>query len=322
MKLPSPQVPPNVVLEDQPCPLGCPRSDESVVVGGDRICHVPGRFTVVRCRTCSLMRTNPRPTLETIGVYYPNDYGPYVGTRIRPAEESATRLKQRVRQALDPRTEPLPDLPPGRLLEIGSASGTFLQRMHALGWQVRGIEPSAVAAGSAQQHGHDVHVGPVESAPPPSEALDLVVGWMVAEHLHRPLEVLQQLSGWVRPGGYLVLSVPNASAVEARLFRDKWYALQLPTHLYHYTPKTLERMLSMAGWRMERVLHQRTLGNLAASAGYALADRDLAPRLAQAAVRYPETGGRLAQVLHPLAAALAAAGQTGRMAVWARNSRA
>ena len=75
-------IPPDVVLEDADCPLGCPRSDETVLAGRDRLHGLPGRFQVVRCRSCGLMRTNPRPSPGTIGFYYPEDYHPYRNTRV------------------------------------------------------------------------------------------------------------------------------------------------------------------------------------------------------------------------------------------------
>src|SRR3546814_12189681 len=77
---------------------------------------------------------------------------------------------------------------------------------------------------------------------------------MVLEHLHQPLDVLQKLGSWVRPDGWLVLSVPDAGGLEFRLFGDRWYALQLPTHLHHFSPETLTRMLPAAGWAVDRTL--------------------------------------------------------------------
>ena len=76
---------------------------------------------------------------------------------------------------------------------------------------------------------------------------------------------LAKLMRWTRPGGWLVLSVPNAGSYEFKIFRDMWYALQLPTHLTHFTPKTIEQMLSRAGWRPENIFHHQNVNNLIAS---------------------------------------------------------
>src|SRR5437660_12675977 len=75
-------LPVDLALESVPCPAGCPPMDEVVVRGRDRLHGLPGEFSVVRCRTCGLMRTNPRPDPESIAHFYPDEYGPYRDTRI------------------------------------------------------------------------------------------------------------------------------------------------------------------------------------------------------------------------------------------------
>ena len=47
-------------VEDISCPLGCPRNDQIAYTGNDLLHGLAGSFTVVKCRTCDLMRTNPR----------------------------------------------------------------------------------------------------------------------------------------------------------------------------------------------------------------------------------------------------------------------
>ena len=204
------------------------------------------------------------------------------------------------------------------MLEIGCASGAFLRRMALEGWEVEGIEFSQKAAEDARQLGYPIHTGALETAPPPRAPYDLVVGWMVLEHLHDPVGALAKLRRWTRPGAWLAVSVPNAASFEFAVFRDAWYALQLPTHLWLPTPESLCKVLARGGWRVERILYQRDLRNLVASLGYRLEERGFWPRLAQAMKRFPDAGGRLPLLLHPLAAVLALLRQTGRMTAWAR----
>lgn len=305
-------------LQDVGCPLGCAKGDDVVLVGGDRLHSLPGEFTVVRCKACSLMRTNPRPGPETIGAYYPDDYGPHQQTA--PAPSDVRTWKSTIRAALDTRSEALPSLVPGRLLEIGCASGDFLAKMATAGWKVEGLEFADAPAARARQAGFRVHSGPLETVDGPEGTYDLIVGWMVLEHLHDPVAALRRLRNWAGPATWLAVSVPNAGSIEFRLFRDRWYALQLPTHLFHYTPDTIRKVLARGGWRTERVLHQRSLANSAGSAALALQDRERMPRLGSRLATFPKSPGRLGNALFPLAWGLAVAGQTGRMTVWARPS--
>lgn len=313
-----------VVLETVPCPFNCSSNDEVVLVGADTLYGMPGQFTVVRCVCCGLMRTNPRPSPATIGLFYPDDYGPYKSTaldatrRVRPQRSLIRGLLSRTfRKIFEFNTTTLPDCSPGRMLEIGCASGSFLDEMTVRGWEVRGIEFSAKAAEVARSMGYNVHTGPLETAPTPNEAFDLVVGWMVLEHLHQPIEGLKKLREWVRPGAHLVLSVPNAGSLEFSIFKSSWYALHLPNHLFHFTPASIDKVLTAGGWKLEKIHHQRVLSNLIGSVGLWLTARGFG-RLGRRLVEFPDRSGRWSFLFFPVAWIFGLAGQTGRMTIWAR----
>ena len=310
-------------VEKYPCPFGCPENDVTVLSGSDRLHGLPGVFTVVRCLKCGLMRTNPRPRQDSISFYYPDCYGPYQGTKVIKSEETSPKSplwKKLARKVIRFHVNTLPDVKPGNLLEIGCASGAFMHRMLQLGWNVYGIEFSKDAGGNAQALGLNVHIGPLETAPPPDVLYDLIVGWMVLEHLHNPVLALRRLYEWTKPGCYLVLSVPNAGSLEFKIFEDAWYALQLPTHLFHFSPSTLESLLKMTGWNIERIYHQRVLNNLVASLGYVLEDAGYKNSIVRWLINFPHHAGKLHYLLYPISLLLGTIGQTGRMTVWARRA--
>lgn len=312
-------------LEDVSCPMGCARDDEALFVGRDRFYGRPGKFPVVRCRTCQLIRSNPRPTLDAIGSYYPDLYGPYHRAENRPTPAAAGRAAVLARWArrvrLDGTRELLPPhLEPGRALEVGCASGGFLLKLLRRGWQVEGIEPSATAAERATAQGLAVHVGPIETAPDRERKLDLIVASHSLEHLHQPLQSLRRLRLWARPGALLSCAIPDAGGFLFHRFRSAWYDADLPRHLFHYTPRTFTNLLAAAGWKVERVRGQRTLNGLMGSIGNALRDRNggLAHRLGDAFLGFPDSRAPWKPLLLPLTLVLATLGQTGRMKVLAR----
>lgn len=314
----------DVQLESRPCPLGCAADDEPVLVGHDRLHGLPGEFQIVKCRTCGLMRTDPRPTPETIGFYYPEDYGPYQSTRVSQRSDNGRpsrneKLKQFAKRTLELNIVRAPALTPGRMLEIGCASGAFLHQMAGKGWDVEGIEFSEKAAARARALGYKVHAGALESAPDPERAYDLIVGWMVLEHLHQPVAALRKLHSWSNTGGRLAFSVPNANSLERSVFGDAWFALHLPNHLYHYTPRTIAKVLDAGGWEIERIFHQRDVGNFVTSLGYVMQDRAVLPGVAARLVSFPQPGSKTKHALLPLAYLLSLFGQTGRMTIWARR---
>ena len=272
------KIPELVRMESRPCPLGCDSADELVFKGRDRLHNLPGEFCVVRCKKCGLMRTNPRPTADSIGFYYPDSYGPYQNTKVNSKNTEKTHLRKFkcfLRQLFSFNTNKIPEIEQGRMLEVGCASGEFLHEMAQKGWDVTGIEFSPVAAENARELGYPIYVGTVENTPEPTQKYDLVVGWMVVEHLHNPIEVLKILNEWTKPGAYLVISVPNAGSLEFRVFNDAWYANHLPNHLYHFTTQTIQLVLSEAGWEIEKIFHQRILSSLIASVGNKLLDKGI-----------------------------------------------
>jgi 2-polyprenyl-3-methyl-5-hydroxy-6-metoxy-1,4-benzoquinol methylase len=314
----------NLLLEDVSCCLGCPKNDELLFSAQDLLHSLPGEYKVVKCCTCGLIRTNPRPTPETIGLYYPDNYGPYIGSIVNLNAQKQnvgfkSSIKPLVNRIFNFNGTTLPELNPGRMLEIGCASGSYLHYMASKGWVVEGVVFSEKAAKAAQQLGYKVHVGALENAPQPEESYDLVVGWMVLEHLHDPVGSLKKLRDWTKPEAWLALSVPNAGSLDFTLFKDEGFALQLPTHLHHFTTETLAKVLSAGGWQIVKVYHQRTLSNFVGSVGYKLRANGY-EKLAKKFIDFPEKGGFFVYFLYPLSVLMSLFGQTGRMTVWAKKT--
>jgi 2-polyprenyl-3-methyl-5-hydroxy-6-metoxy-1,4-benzoquinol methylase len=204
-------------------------------------------------------------------------------------------------------------------LEIGCGAGEFLQKAAAEGWRATGIELSAPAARRARRNGLEVINAPLETAPAPAVPYDVVVGWMVLEHLHNPVAALQRLHRWTRPGGKLAVSVPDGRAAVFGLFGESEYALQLPVHLYHFTRETLTRLLSKGGWRVEKIRYQRILNNAVAGMGLKLTAANRLPRIARQLLAVPSSPRApvIHAMLYPAAFLAAAWGRTGRMTAWA-----
>lgn len=314
---------PGIELESVPCPNGCPVNDEFLFVGHDRVCGLPGEFPVVRCNTCGLVRTDPRPTADTIGFYYPEDkYWAFLPPR-NETKQKVSLVQRSIRFAylrlIRYNDKIIPNIPPGRMLEIGCASGSFLAEMRAKKWEVEGIESSESIAGRAQAAGFNVFCGSLESAPEPTDPFDLIVGWMVVEHLHEPLSALRKLSRYAAPQGWLAISIPNATNLNLRLFKEKWFALQVPTHLYHFSDDTIVAFLARTGWRVERIFHHRSLDVWANSMSDTLEGYGIHKFLSALPRRLVSGMGR-SLAMFPISCLLAALGQTGLITVWAKKN--
>lgn len=211
--------------------------------------QVPGEFVLRRCLHCDLMYLSPRPTYETIAVYYPTEYASY-----RPPiedERSALMRWMRWRKLAKRRqmVERYSNQGQGHLLDIGCATGLFLNEMAQSGWQVAGIEPIASAAEYAyRRFGLSVFQGTLSEAPYEPASFDVVTFWDVLEHTFSPAQELVRAAHLLRPGGLLALSVPNWDSLERRFFGRHWQGLDPPRHLYVFTRKTLTALLVQAGF--------------------------------------------------------------------------
>jgi SAM-dependent methyltransferase len=199
-----------------------------------RIDHV--EWNVVRCRACGLGYVNPRPTPDEIGRYYPADY----------FERRATHdARYRLLAGHVPGE-------PGRLLDIGTARGDFPALMRERGWDVAGLERFV----GGNPHGIDIHRARFpEECDLPSESFDVVTAWAVFEHLHDPAAAFAECARLLRPGGRLVIQVPNLRSVHGRLSRQE----DVPRHLFFFAPPTLRRYAEGNGLSLTRVVHTTEL---------------------------------------------------------------
>jgi SAM-dependent methyltransferase len=131
---------------------------------------------------------------------------------------------------------------PGRILDIGCASGAFLDLAQIAGWQVVGLEPSEMLCHKAQtllRGRGEVLCENLEQANLGKSCFDAVTLWDVLEHIPNPVTFLQKCEGLLRPGGNIFLNVPNLKSKEARLLKSRW-PLLLAEHLNYFTPKSLQ----------------------------------------------------------------------------------
>ena len=140
--------------------------------------------------------------------------------------------------------------PARTLLEIGAAAGFFVEAARGAGIEAEGIELSAGAAAYATERlGVPVATAAFEDVAVDRQ-FDVVAAFHVLEHLGDPTAFLRRARGMVVPGGRLALEVPNIDAATVRRLGSAWPHIQPRYHLWHFSPATLGRMVTDAGFEV------------------------------------------------------------------------
>ena len=198
------------------------------------------RFPLLRCNRCRSAVTGgepPGPEAYSAGLYDE-----------RPPPAALTRARRlALRQpAAWLRRGGLP--PGGRLLDVGAGRGLLVEELRRAGYDARGIDPAGRAtAGSAiERRALGDHT---------DADLDAVVMWHVLEHLDDPRAALERARSWLRPGGLLLVGVPNIASLQAAVGGSGWLHLDAPRHRVHLTPAGLRALLADSGFSPGKAHH-------------------------------------------------------------------
>ncbi|MCS6862276.1 MAG: class I SAM-dependent methyltransferase [Abditibacteriales bacterium] len=208
---------------------------------------------VVRCSRCGFIYCNPIPTLEELQDYYATSYRDVDGwwqtfrhDRFYVFREGLKEIRRYCAS--------------GTLLDVGCSLGLFLSWARQAGFETAGVELSPPAARFARERlGLNVHCGTLQNAPFAPATFDVVTFWDVLEHVADPLGDVRRTRELLKPGGLLVVRVPNVGfhLLRTRLLRlirrDGFTGLDARNHLNHFTARTLRALLERAGFRVLKV---------------------------------------------------------------------
>jgi 2-polyprenyl-3-methyl-5-hydroxy-6-metoxy-1,4-benzoquinol methylase len=208
-------------------------------------------FEIVYCTNCQTGITQNIPDQASIGVYYHSDnYISHSNTKkgfINQLYHSARNFMLKKKYQLIRKAT---GLEVGKLLDIGCGTGYFLQTMKAHRWEVTGIEADEGARQFAQNQ-FDLNVLMPEQILTLSEKqYDVITLWHVLEHIHDLHGIWQNFKRLLKPNGRLIIAVPNHQSYDAKHYQAYWAAYDVPRHLWHFSPTSLELLAERYDFRI------------------------------------------------------------------------
>lgn len=216
---------------------------------------VSGReFLIRKCTECGMGWTADPPPEEEAGGYYAS--AGYI-SHTDSKQSLADRLYHIAREFMLKRKGKLVNSAVGKnegiIIDIGSGTGYFAAFMHRRGWQVTGVEISDQARNySVERFGINA-IGPQQVRDIPSAYADCITFWHVLEHLYDPAGWLGEARRIMKNEGRCIVALPNFASADAEWFGERWAALDVPRHLWHFTPDSFRRFAEKEGFACDRI---------------------------------------------------------------------
>jgi len=210
-------------------------------------------FSIWRCKDCNLQFTNPRPGDETLGKYYESpDYLSHDTT----SAGIIGKIYHFLRQINIKRKYQIVDrlCSTGKILDIGCGTGELLHYFQKQNWDCLGIEPNASARNFAKEKYH-LNVEEEQSLQNmDSKSFDIVSMWHVLEHVPDVNSRMEQTRKILKDNGFLIVALPNPTSWDADFYNVYWAGLDVPRHLYHFSPQAFTNLAARHGFRIVNTL--------------------------------------------------------------------
>lgn len=211
-------------------------------------------FLIRRCNGCSFAFTSEPPSEKEIGSYYLSD--DYISHSDKN-QNFTDRLYHLARSYMLARKHRLvasaTHRDSGNLLDIGSGTGYFASFMKKKGWMVTAIELSEQARNYSITRVGIKALSPEEIKDIPDGSADCITFWHVLEHLYDPAMWMNEVRRILKDDGKCIIALPNLASADAGWFGDRWAALDVPRHLWHFSPETMIRFIRGHGFTCSKI---------------------------------------------------------------------
>lgn len=237
----------------------------------DEANNIKKYFDLVKCEKCGVIFINPQPSFKELEEHYEKSY-----YSLETIKEFKDDKKIRLRKYLynlyfNPENKnilmkilfyPIKNYlrgtiikPNSKFLDVGSGSGQFLYEMKDFGMKLYGIEPGKFDKKNSEKHRLNIKNKDLISAKYAKESFDLITMNQVLEHVPNPSEIINELYRILNKKGTLIIAVPNKNSLAHKIFKENWYQLDIPRHLFHFSDKIITKELSKRGFKIKKIRH-------------------------------------------------------------------
>ncbi len=188
-----------------------------------------------------MLVTTPQPTLEKLPDYYESDA--YI-SHTDSEKGLLPFLYQKVKQrALKKKVQLITKLNKGTgsILDIGAGTGEFLKVASEKGWKIYGAEPNEKARSISEKKDVFLKESFTEFS---NQKFDVITLWHVLEHVPNLHEAISQIENLLKPGGTLLIALPNYKSYDANYYKEFWAAYDVPRHLWHFSKESMNKLFS------------------------------------------------------------------------------
>lgn len=210
-------------------------------------------FDVVKCRHCGFVYVNPRIANEDLPKLYSSDY--FRNRQYGYLDYEATahlRKKNFERWYRD--IQPFLKVDKGNVLDIGCASGYFLEILRSKGWNVQGIELDPAMIAVLKEKNIPAYTYTFDTFQT-NEKYHLITLFDVLEHLPDIKDTFTRLASLLHPDGIVALITPDAESFQHKLFGKRWFQLKPQEHIHYFSASTLQKVIAPHNLSVVKIMH-------------------------------------------------------------------
>lgn len=204
---------------------------------------------LVQCNQCGLKYVNPRIKSELILKGYSEGTDENFISQAESREKTFDKQLKYIEKIICPKNYQNR----GKIYDIGTAGGSFLQAAKKRGWEVYGTEPNKwLCDWGKKNYNINIQPGDLFSNHFENNFFDAVTLWDVLEHVPNPTKNLQEINRLLKPQGYLIVNYPDIGSWLSKAMRRKWIFL-LSVHLYYFNRQTIKKILEKNGFELIKI---------------------------------------------------------------------